>query len=1533
MATAIYNAELYTQQSRRIQDLASLQQATAAAPTDDLAAYSEAVYSTLTQHVARLLEADICGVLLYDERRQALLAEQPFYGLAPFVARSYSIPAAPDSPGRAIWQADDVWLANDLADEPLAEALDLGLLINTVGVYNTLLLPLHAGTRRIGLLQVCNKHGRANFTQQDAQNLRLLGAQVAVVVEDIRLTRTEQRRETEMVGLQAISQAFGAIAHEDEFFASANERVAELMAISTSGILLYDEAQQRLVAQLPFYGLPDEVVRHYGIDLPPGSVMHDLWTTEDYWYTNHALTDKYVINAGLAELAGAIGIQKTLLAVLSTGGRRIGIIQVSNKTSGDDFTERDARLLLIFAAQIAAMIDNARLFRETQRRAEEAELLRSIAEDAGRILSSEDSFKPILEYIARLLRAEAAFINLLDRQTGNLCTLPHYTYGLDLKEPVIHNAYAKNFEHSVTIARRPFFSNDVPNDRRVLDSYRAASVQLGIRKALLTPLTVGETSLGEIGVSNRPDDFSADDLRLLNVAAIQIAAALDRIHLYEESGENLRRRLGELDAIQRVSNEVAHTLDIDRVLEVIRSEAIRATESTISTLPLLLPPDEWPAPDQPLVSRRLGDKRPLHKLAEIERAAIQQANTAVLVADYANSPLVPHLQSAQSAVAVAFTHEDQPIGVIHLAHQQAGHFDQRAATFLETLAAKASLSYGSNLRFQDNLDRSERLRRRVEQLNQIFELSQMLQASVDPVTMLEAIAYSVQQSCGFDTIVMTLADPAAGVLRRVAQAGMPVERFELTKNDTLSLDTVRALFTQSEFHLSESLLLPFEQIAQWMTAGMEALATTFDAQRSLDAPTRRDDWRDGDMLLVPIPGSRGDFLGVMSLDRPFDGKRPDRQAVEVVEIFAHQAGSIIENTRTYTASQRQAEQEARLNELMEAIAATFDIDQIIESVARGALRVLPFTRLTLALIDADRRGFDVVTVGVQPDETLKLTHQHRATLEQTALGRTYAEGVDHLYSLTPEIAEQYNDLSLNYADGERTSLVVPLITGGLPLGALHFGSDLSSADGFEEFRPLIKRIANLSAVAFGNANLFADAQTRTQRLALLNNVAIMLSQSLDTENIFETAVREIAVLLALPQAGGYIFDRGEASGVARLIVEYPRGETPPETVIDLNSRAAFRKLAYVAPPEPIFVPDVAALAPDDPIRRDMEAAGQVTYLLIPMVVLSTLATIIASQAVISGAFSLTKQAMQLGYSPRLHTVHTSEREIGQIYVPAINWLLLFAVIALVLGFRSSSALASAYGIAVTLTMMIDTILAFIVVRALWKWGWAQAGAFLALFLLVDAAFFSANSVKILDGGWFPLVLGVAIYTLLSTWKRGRHLLYEKLKQDSMPLDAFISSLAYGGPYRCEGTGIFMTTNPDGVPRAMLHNLLHNKVLHERVVLLNVVIEDVPSVPEIDRVEVRALPQGFYQLLVRYGFKDEPDIPYAMAMCVTQGLVFDMMQTSFFLGKETIVAHRKPAMPLWREWLFAWMFRNAGSATEFFKIPTNRVVELGTQIEM
>lgn len=340
------------------------------------------------------------------------------------------------------------------------------------------------------------------------------------------------------------------------------------------------------------------------------------------------------------------------------------------------------------------------------------------------------------------------------------------------------------------------------------------------------------------------------------------------------------------------------------------------------------------------------------------------------------------------------------------------------------------------------------------------------------------------------------------------------------------------------------------------------------------------------------------------------------------------------------------------------------------------------------------------------------------------------------------------------------------------------------------------------------------------------------------------------------------------------------------------------------------------------------------WMLYPMVGLATAATIIASQAVISGAFSLTRQATQLGYAPRLRLLHTSDKEIGQVYVPAINWTLLVAVCALVLGFESSSALASAYGIAVTGTMMIDTVLAFVVVMNMWKWNPFYAGLFLAGFLAVDLAYFAANSVKIIEGGWFPILLGIIVFTLLSTWRRGRATLTERIRTDTMPLDVFITSLFHSPPQRVAGTGVFMTTNPDGVPRALLHNLLHNKVLHERVVLVCVNTQDVPYVPECDRVKVEALDFGFYRVHVQYGFKDDPDIPRALALCGADGLGFEMMDTSFFLGRETLIPRlTKLALARWREKLFIVMFRNAGSAADFFKIPVNRVVEFGTQVEL
>jgi KUP system potassium uptake protein len=336
------------------------------------------------------------------------------------------------------------------------------------------------------------------------------------------------------------------------------------------------------------------------------------------------------------------------------------------------------------------------------------------------------------------------------------------------------------------------------------------------------------------------------------------------------------------------------------------------------------------------------------------------------------------------------------------------------------------------------------------------------------------------------------------------------------------------------------------------------------------------------------------------------------------------------------------------------------------------------------------------------------------------------------------------------------------------------------------------------------------------------------------------------------------------------------------------------------------------------------------WALYPLVVLSTIATVIASQAVISGAYSITQQAMQLGYSPRMNIQHTSGRQIGQIYIPGINWSLFAGVVALVVGFGSSTSLAAAYGIAVTGTMATTTILAYVVARTIWKWSKPASLALFGAFLLIDIAFFSANILKVGEGGWFPLVFGLCVFTLMSTWKRGRELLQARLEADSIPLDTFIASASLGCT-TVPGTAVFMTTNTDSVPHALLHSLKHYKSLHSQVILLSAVTLDVPHVPEAQRVVVEPLNSQFRKVRVYFGFMDSPDLPRALEWCGEQGLHLDAMDTSFFLGRESLIPKPGAAMAFWREKLFVSMYRNAGDAAAYFMLPPNRVVELGTQV--
>ncbi|HJU57097.1 MAG TPA: potassium transporter Kup [Pyrinomonadaceae bacterium] len=339
------------------------------------------------------------------------------------------------------------------------------------------------------------------------------------------------------------------------------------------------------------------------------------------------------------------------------------------------------------------------------------------------------------------------------------------------------------------------------------------------------------------------------------------------------------------------------------------------------------------------------------------------------------------------------------------------------------------------------------------------------------------------------------------------------------------------------------------------------------------------------------------------------------------------------------------------------------------------------------------------------------------------------------------------------------------------------------------------------------------------------------------------------------------------------------------------------------------------------------------WALYPLIVLATCAAIIASQALISGAYSLTMQAIQLGFMPRLKIEHTSSTEMGQIYIPALNWALMLGCIAIVVGFGSSSSLAAAYGVAVTATMVITTILLGVVARQKWGWSLPLVLALSGFFLIIDLAFFGANIIKIPHGGWFPLVVGALIFLLMTTWKKGRRILAARLLSRAHPIEDFLRGISKNPPARVPGTAVFMNGTAAGTPPALMHNLEHNKVLHERVVLLTVKTKQAPYVEQRDRVTIEPLGHEFYRMIISYGFMEDPDIPKVLDELGPPGPTFDPMNTTYFLGRETVMASKTPGMMVWREKLFALMSRNASSATAYFCLPPNRVVELGSQIEI
>lgn len=1068
---AIRNAELYARQEGRIRDIASLQQI-AEQPKGE--GDTTPIYGLLNERMAKLLDADMCGVLIYDENRQALMPQMPFFGLPDNVAERIIIPLPANSPQSDIWLNQPYWVSNDVKDEPLVETLNFGFLVDAAGIDNTALFPLQIAGDRIGIMAISNKRTQGGFMPNDVQNLRVLSSQAAIVVENVRLYQRERRIDNELVGLQEMTHAIGALSHEGEFYKEISERIARLMGSSMCGVLLYDAQSRSLISQLPFFGISNEVLGDYSINVPRGSIMEQLWNDEDSWYSNRVQNDTLVYEAGLDEMANRAGVEKTLLAVMSAGGRSIGVVQVSNKLDGSDFDDKDARLLLIFATQAASIIENARLYREVQVRATQAESLRRVAELASSIISNDESYEPVFKEISALTQSPFIYINIVDYNSNTLVTYPRWAYGKDIQDTVIYDLSQPGFENVPARSGRYLLSNDMQNDKLVLPAYARTAKRFGMVKTILVPLTVGDRQIGELGVANRQENYTDDDIQTVSTVAAQIAPSVERLLLFEATGENLRRRVEELDAIARVSTELTLTVDLDAILGVIRQELIKATDADDATIVILQPDIDPEVYHDPEFDHRVGEVQGGTDFLPLEAHVLQVLGSEpVIVQDYDEHELETMPEHAKSAAASAIIYNDEIVGVLHAYSSKIGAFDQRASGFMMTLAAKASLAYQNSRLFEQQRVRGERLRQRVDQLNRIFELGQMVQTNTDPVFVLEAIAYSVQQSVGFDTVLMMLVDEETGNLRRVSQAGMPLDAFNMGKDIAVSKVALDELL-KSDYRKSESYFFPVHELEKWYTEAVSAVSAGYNGNRSL-TPRGRSYWHDGDMFLVPIMGQGGSLLGLMSLDRPYNNLRPEISTIEVLEIFGHQASTMIENTRLFRESQRSAEQESHLNDTLESIAGTLDLQEIARELAYGIRELVHFDRVTMVLVNEQDSAFDYLNASFDEADTVIVSESQRSTLKDTALGYTFEKRQARLYhSDDLESAEQFDDLRNWFSRGEQTTIYLPMVSASEILGVMHIGSDRADAFDIDD-QQLLERTAKLVASTVQNARLFNQA--------------------------------------------------------------------------------------------------------------------------------------------------------------------------------------------------------------------------------------------------------------------------------------------------------------------------------------------------------------------------------------------------------------------------------------------------------------------------
>ena len=939
----------------------------------------KAAVQTILENVERLVPADMLEIRMWDAVEGLLTSFR--FSAGPGSGRHIERgkPRPPEGYARVIIEQCRPLAIPDTQtypEMPTYTGNDTNPVRSYIGV------PLLAGGELVGTLNVGRKAADA-FAPEDLDILQLLAGQAAVALRNAAMLEEQQKQTVELSGLANLAQAIGSTNEPQELFARLVQAIAPLFDVEILGFFTYNENRHSLEAQVPFIGLPAQFVELYRVTLQPGGTAEEIFLRQEPLITGNAMQDESWSAIGFQDYAQAASLHDGVLIPLVSAGRPLGYLQACNhRQAGEDFMPDELRLLNIVASQAAPIIDNVTLVQESRRRAQRSEALRRIAS----LVSSSATLDEILRYAAqelgRLMQADAAAIFLLDQEKDVLGLHADSLWGISLEEAEpLSNLFVDNaqFHDTVTGSQRPFMSAHLSEDKCELPLYRPMAEALKMESVILVPLVIHERGIGEMMVGSRKRDFfTSFDLQIMATAAGQMAVAVEGSLLTGQTDETLRRRVEHLSSLTRISRELSSTLDLERLLRVVYDEGLRTTRASCGTILYF----DVQSEGEPNITASVGDS-PGTGLSPIERAALKDGKS-MLVDNSIQGEHQPAHEGVLSELVIPIAYQEKTLGLIHLHAAESGCFDETALEITQSLAVQAAIALGNYQRYREQIQRNELLRRRSNAMTKLFEVSSALGAEKPLEQSLEALAYGIQEATAFQVVLVSIVEPETQIQRRVTGVGMPIETLNMLKARQQPWSGV-SLLLRPEFKVGQGYFIPFDNTP---VVPSEIEMVTLLQAPSSEAPNA---WHPDDTLLFPLQDAEGNPIGLISLDAPRDGLRPDRVTLETVEVFATQAAFMIQFSRRLVTYRTQSE----------TLKTSLERQEQLLSVSQGQLPVLLHKDLEqmIAIRNLERRARRI-RAGLELTEIINRQVDRQSAL--LALGREMLTRLEMSVSIVAE---------------------------------------------------------------------------------------------------------------------------------------------------------------------------------------------------------------------------------------------------------------------------------------------------------------------------------------------------------------------------------------------------------------------------------------------------------------------------------------------------------------------------------------------------